>query len=207
MNTHADIERMSRLFSEVYPYIARHITEKFGIVNGNCLDIGAGAGSLGIALAKISNLFVVALDSDSAAIDITVKNILFERLTHRMMVVETDVCDIPFPDNSFDLIVSRGSVFFWQDLPEALKEMYRVLKPKGIIFCGGGLGSREISRRIQERIAGDVRYKNSRNTWRETSNVMDKSQNTAYFVNAIAATGLKGSVVFECEGIWIEIKK
>jgi ubiquinone/menaquinone biosynthesis C-methylase UbiE len=207
MSTHADIERMNLLFSEVYPYIARHITDKFGIKEGYCLDIGTGAGSLGIALAKITDLHIVSLDNDSAAVDVTIKNIIFEGLAHRMMVVKTDVHDIPFPDNSFDMIVSRGSVFFWNDLPGAIKEMYRLLKPKGIIFCGGGLGNREISQRIQKRIISDSRFKNARNNWRETSSVRDKGQNTAYFVNAIAATGLKGSVVFDCEGIWIEIKK
>lgn len=97
MNTHADIERISRLFSEVYPYIADYITEKYGFISGNCLDIGAGAGSLGIALAKITNLNVVSLDNDPAAIDVIVKNILFERLAHRMMVVKSDVHDMPFP--------------------------------------------------------------------------------------------------------------
>ena len=207
MNTHADIERMSLLFSEVYPYIARHIIKKFGIVTGNCLDIGSGAGSLGIALAKISDLYVVSLDNHPAAIDITVKNIVFERLAHRMMVIKSDIHDVPFTDNSFELIVSRGSVFFWNDLPDAIREMYRILKPGGKIFCGGGLGSAEISRRIQQKIDIDMRFKNARNNWRETSNVRDKGQNTAYFINAIAATGLKGSVVFDCEGIWIEMSK
>jgi ubiquinone/menaquinone biosynthesis C-methylase UbiE len=207
MNTHADIERMSQLFAEVYPYIARYIINKFGIKKGYCLDIGAGAGSLGIALAKITDLRVVSLDNDPAAIDVAIKNIVFEGLAHRMMVVKSDVHNIPFPDNSFDIIVSRGSIFFWDDLPDAIKEMHRVLKPKGVIFCGGGLGSREISQRIQQKITSEPRFKNSRNNWRETSNTRDKGQNTAYFVNAIASTGLKGSVVFDCEGIWIEIKK
>jgi len=207
MNTHSDIERISRLFSEVYPYLALYITDKYGYKEGYCLDIGAEAGSLGISLAKITDLYVVSLDNDSVAIDVTVKNILFERLAHRMMVIKTDVHDIPFPDDSFNLIVSRGSVFFWDDLPGAIREMYRVLKPGGKIFCGGGLGSREISQRIQQLIATDPRYKNVRNNWREAPNIKDKGQNTAYFVNTIAATGLKGSVVFDCEGIWIEMSK
>jgi ubiquinone/menaquinone biosynthesis C-methylase UbiE len=46
---------------------------------------------------------------------------------------------------SFALVVSSNSIFFWPDIPRAIKEMYRVLKSEGIIFCGGGSGSREIS--------------------------------------------------------------
>jgi len=207
MNKHADIERLSLLFSEVYPYLAHYITDKYGFKTGYCLDIGAGAGLLGISLAKITDLSIVSIDDDSASIDITVKNILFEGLAHRMTVIETDVYYIPFVDNSFDLIVSRGSVFSWQDLPGAIKEMYRVLKPGGKIFCGGGLGSREISMRIQQAIKAEPLFKKVRNRWREEPYIRDKGQNTAYFVNAIAATGLKGSVIFDCEGIWIEISK
>ena len=207
MSTHADIERMSHLFSEVYPYIARHIIDKFGIKDGYCLDVGTGAGSLGIALAKITNLKIVSLDKEPSALEVAAKNIIFEKLDHRMMVVKADVHDIPFRDNSFDIIISRGSVFFWDDVPGAIQEMYRLLKPKGIIFCGGGLGNKEISQRIQKIIATDERYKNTRNLWRENYNPKNKCENTAFFVNAIAATGLKGRVVFDCDGIWIEITK
>jgi ubiquinone/menaquinone biosynthesis C-methylase UbiE len=207
MNTHTDIERMSSLLSEVYPYIAGHITNKFGIKNGYCLDIGAGAGSLGIALAKITDLHVISLDKDPAAIDVTIKNIIFEGMAHRMMAIRTDVHNIPFTDNTFDIIVSRGSVFSWEDIPGAIKEMYRLLKPKGIIFCGGGLGSPEISKRIQEKLTKDIRYQQTGNGWRENPNGRNKGESTALFVNAIASTGIKGRVVFDCDGIWMEITK
>jgi SAM-dependent methyltransferase len=48
---------------------------------------------------------------------------------------------MPFPDNSVDLVVSRGSIFFWNDPVQGLKEVYRVLRPGGKAYIGGGAGS------------------------------------------------------------------
>jgi ubiquinone/menaquinone biosynthesis C-methylase UbiE len=38
---------------------------------------------------------------------------------------------MPFPDAAFDLVTSRLGVMFFSDLPRALAEMRRVLKPGG----------------------------------------------------------------------------
>ena len=51
-----------------------------------------------------------------------------------------DVHALPFRDNSFDLVISRGSIFFWRDQSTALREIVRVLKPGGYAFIGGGYG-------------------------------------------------------------------
>jgi len=48
---------------------------------------------------------------------------------------------MPFPDNSVDLVVSHGSIFFWDDQVKGLQEIYRVLRPGGRAMIGGGAGS------------------------------------------------------------------
>jgi len=48
---------------------------------------------------------------------------------------------MPFPDNSVDLVVSHGSIFFWDDQVKGLQEVYRVLRPGGKAMIGGGVGS------------------------------------------------------------------
>ena len=47
---------------------------------------------------------------------------------------------MPFADKSFELVVSRGSFPFWEDKVGGFREVYRVLKPGGIGFIGGGFG-------------------------------------------------------------------
>ena len=48
-------------------------------------------------------------------------------------IVACDVCDLPFPDNSFDAISCRLGFMFFPDMLLASKEMVRVLKPGGRI--------------------------------------------------------------------------
>jgi ubiquinone/menaquinone biosynthesis C-methylase UbiE len=55
---------------------------------------------------------------------------------------------MPFPDNFADLIVSRGSVFFWEDKVGAFEEIYRVLKPNGRTYIGGGFGTAELREKV-----------------------------------------------------------
>jgi ubiquinone/menaquinone biosynthesis C-methylase UbiE len=48
---------------------------------------------------------------------------------------------MPLVDNTVDLVVSRGSIFFWDDPVAGLREVQRVLKPGGKAYVGGGAGS------------------------------------------------------------------
>jgi len=45
---------------------------------------------------------------------------------------------LPLPDDDIRLVVSRGSIPFWDDHATAFREIYRVLKPGGVAFVGGG---------------------------------------------------------------------
>ncbi len=44
------------------------------------------------------------------------------------------------PDESVDVVVSRGSFYFWQDRAKGLREVRRILRPGGHAMIGGGLG-------------------------------------------------------------------
>jgi ubiquinone/menaquinone biosynthesis C-methylase UbiE len=46
-------------------------------------------------------------------------------------IKKASVSSIPFEDNSFDIIIAIETYFFWPDLENDMKEVLRVLKPKG----------------------------------------------------------------------------
>jgi SAM-dependent methyltransferase len=48
---------------------------------------------------------------------------------------------------SVDFLVSRESIFFWDDPVKGLKEIRRVLRPGGTACIGGGAGSGHIATR------------------------------------------------------------
>jgi ubiquinone/menaquinone biosynthesis C-methylase UbiE len=102
--------------------------------------VGTGPAYLSIELAKITNLKIYALDIDPNAIKIAKRNIKKAGLDGRIETVLGDVHRMPFSDNFADLVISRGSFLFWKDKVKAFKEIYRILKPEGIAFIGGGMG-------------------------------------------------------------------
>lgn len=131
-------------FARIYPVIADQILERTGITHGTCLDIGSGPAPLALALAALSDLRVTALDSSPEMYELAEKNIRLRGMEETVTPVTGDVHAIPAPDASFNLIVSRGSYHFWDDLVVAFSEIRRVLKPGGIAYIGGGYGSSRI---------------------------------------------------------------
>jgi SAM-dependent methyltransferase len=71
----------------------------------------------------------------------------------RALVLAGDACALPLADASADLIVSRGSVMFWKDLPRAFAEVRRALAPHGRAYLGGGLGTPQMRETICRQMA------------------------------------------------------
>ncbi|QYD67715.1 class I SAM-dependent methyltransferase [Paraburkholderia edwinii] len=96
---------------------------------GSVLDMGCGAGHASFAVAPHAES-VVAYDLarpmlatvDTAAIDRGLGNIRTKQGAAE---------SLPFDDASFDWVVSRFSAHHWHDVPLALAEARRVLKPGG----------------------------------------------------------------------------
>ncbi len=66
--------------------------------------------------------------------------------------VTGNVHALPFQDESFDLVVSRGSMPFWEDQEKAFLEIWRVLKPEGMAYIGVGYGSSELREDIRKKL-------------------------------------------------------
>jgi len=139
-------------FAPIYPVIARQAIDACGITEGRCVDIGCGPGHLAMALGAATNLNIDALDSSNDMLAIAWQNIQKAGLTDRVHPVCGNVHDLPYDDNSIDLVVSRGSFFFWDDRVRAFQEIYRVLRPGGRTFVGGGFGTPALKAEITEKM-------------------------------------------------------
>ena len=122
------------------------------------VDLGTGQGGLGLALLeKLDNITMMLMDPDAAALRHALDAARQRGVESRAVAVIGLAESIPLPDASADVVVSRGSFFFWQDRAKGLREVWRVLRPGGRAVIGGGLGSgypdwarREFIRRQRE---------------------------------------------------------
>lgn len=119
------------IFAPIYPVIAAHIVKQSGIEKGICLDLGCGITSLGISVAEITDMQVYGVDISTEMCKLSKNKAFHHCLSGKVAPVQSDVHLLPFRNSCADLIVSRGSVFFWNDLPVAFKEIARVLAPGG----------------------------------------------------------------------------
>jgi ubiquinone/menaquinone biosynthesis C-methylase UbiE len=96
------------------------------------LDIACGTGEPAISLAALlaGKGEVVGVDVSPVPLKIAEERALQRGLANAIFQ-QADAQELPFPDNSFDRITSRLGVMFFSDLPRALSEMQRVLKPRG----------------------------------------------------------------------------
>jgi ubiquinone/menaquinone biosynthesis C-methylase UbiE len=138
----------STVFSSIYPVIADQILKRTGKWGGIALDAGSGPAHLAVAVAKQSDLRVFALDSSPMMLKIALEHIVTADLVLKVVPVLGDVHTIPFEDGTIDLVFSRGSWFFWEDLYQAFQEIYRVLAQGGIAYIGGGFGNLRLKNEI-----------------------------------------------------------
>lgn len=124
-----------------YPYVVQDILDFCKPRKGFWIDLGAGRGQVAIPLIEATGNPVTMLDPNAEAMSQGLKIARSKELGDRLSAVVGVAEAMPFPDDSVDLVVSRGSIFFWDDPVKGLQEVYRVLRPGGTAMIGGGAGS------------------------------------------------------------------
>jgi ubiquinone/menaquinone biosynthesis C-methylase UbiE len=93
------------------------------------LDLGCGAGHASFATAPFARE-VIAFDLTAGMLEVTAAAAK-ERGLSNISTTQGSVEELPFNDQQFDFVVSRYSAHHWKDVPRALQEVKRVLKPGG----------------------------------------------------------------------------
>ena len=91
------------------------------------LDVACGTGVLAreAAMRVGPTGFVAGLDPSPGMLAVA------ERLTPKVEWRQGAAESLPFPDQSFDAVVSQFGLMFFRELPQAVSEMMRVLKSQG----------------------------------------------------------------------------
>ena len=99
------------------------------------LDIGCGGGMNINRMAQgAKKVYGVDYSIESVNLSKEVNQDLIRE--GRVEVHEGNVMDLPFEDNSFDIVTAFETVYFWPDIVKSFGEVKRVLKPGGMFLIG-----------------------------------------------------------------------
>jgi ubiquinone/menaquinone biosynthesis C-methylase UbiE len=127
-------------------------------------------------------------------------------LDERTEVLQGHAEDIPLPDCATDLAISRGSVFFWENLVQAFKEIHRVLTPGGVGYIGGGFGSSKLRETVTR--TWQV-YKRDPSVWQENMRRNLGPDAPRKYQAALKDAAIRDHEIIHNQevGLWIVIKK
>ncbi|MDB9372951.1 class I SAM-dependent methyltransferase [Nodularia sphaerocarpa] len=100
-------------------------------VKGEVLEIGFGTG-LNLSYYPKSLEKLVTIDSNRGVNQLAQKRIQSSSITVDNRILNSE--NLPMADNSFDSVVSTFTLCSIANVEQALKEVYRVLKPGGTFF-------------------------------------------------------------------------
>jgi ubiquinone/menaquinone biosynthesis C-methylase UbiE len=121
-----------RLLRRTYRRLAEDLSEAVPD-SGTVLDVGTGPGVLLVEIARRRpDVRLTGVDLSPDMVAAAQRNL--SQFGDRATVRVGSVSDLPFPDRSFDLVVSSFSLHHWDDPAAAAPELARVLRPGGRLY-------------------------------------------------------------------------
>jgi SAM-dependent methyltransferase len=105
------------------------------------LDIGCAIGGFDVLLAQQYGPQVIGLDVEAHLLDHGRKRVVDAGLSDRIDLQPYDPGPLPFPNEKFDVVFSKDSWMHIKDKHGLFTEVFRVLKPGGILTAGDWLRS------------------------------------------------------------------
>lgn len=129
-------EKAMRLDQKYYQYMYERIPTK--IVDKKVLEIATGPGLLAKHVAYASKS-MVATDYSEGMIKEACKGEYSEKLKFEV----ADATDLPYPDNSFDVVLIANALHVMPSPEKALSEINRVLRSDGILIAPNFVGHKK----------------------------------------------------------------
>lgn len=128
-----DIHRW--MFDHVLAQVAARVAADDRETPLRVLEVGAGRCDLWFKNAgRIPQNWEITLSDFSEGMLADGKAHLGE-IADRFSYEVVDVQQIPYPDAHFDLVIANYMLYHVPDLPQAIRELRRVLKPSGVLFA------------------------------------------------------------------------
>ncbi len=149
-----------------FPWIYEQLNIQDGL---SILEIGCGNGALWLEnkenIQLYKNLSITLSDISEGMLRDARRNIGPECTVFHYHAF--DCHQIPYPDESYDLVIANHVLFYCHDISSVCKEIARVLKPDGKFVCStyGRKHMQEVTQLVQEFdkhivLSGDILYEN-----------------------------------------------
>jgi ubiquinone/menaquinone biosynthesis C-methylase UbiE len=137
------------------PYAEDLVERLSGRPMGDVLEIAAGTGIVTRKLMSVranAPRTLVASDISQPMLDIGQRLCPDPRILWR----QADAAALPFPDASFDTVVSQFGAMFFRDRPQAYAEVRRVLRPGGLFVFSvwDRVETNDFAHTVSEAVAG-----------------------------------------------------
>lgn len=103
---------------------------------GRCLDIGCGGGRNLRRLLKRSGARVEGIDASALSVERSLLHNLPAVVHGKVGAMRGYASSLPWRDGYFDVVTAFETIYYWPDLPAALREVQRVLRHGGtFLIC------------------------------------------------------------------------
>jgi hypothetical protein len=134
------IQELNLLWEPIRPYLARQIEELYHRRDGHILEIGPFSGLIfAFAQKNVGQNFSIAAFPQTT-VPLYRQEARKLALEDRVRIIESDSSLIHIADDSVDLAIFRGALFFPNLFQVDFSAVYRTLRTGGIAFVGGGFG-------------------------------------------------------------------
>ena len=122
------------------------------------LDIGCGGGiNINRMSKKAKKVYGVDYSIESVNLSREVNR--QEIYDGKVEILKGNVQDLPFEDNTFDIVTAFETVYFWPNIEKSFGEVKRVLKPGGIFLIGmESNGNDNLTMKISEKLINMTVY-------------------------------------------------
>ncbi|MDO5718947.1 MAG: class I SAM-dependent methyltransferase [Tissierellia bacterium] len=119
------------------------------------LDIGCGGGqNLKDQIKLCKKMY--GIDYSNQSVEFSIKHNKKDVDENKIEITRADVSKIPFEDEKFDFVTAYETIYFWPDLENDFKEVFRVLKPGGRFMIANELKNPEAGKKWIDMIGFDI---------------------------------------------------
>ena len=158
MDTREEAEAYDEMdHAEVNTAFVEHIIE-LGASEGRFLDLGTGPAQIPILLAqRRPKIQVIAIDLSLNMLRLGEKHVAKAGLADRISLEQVDAKYLPYPNESFDGVISNSIIHHLPDPMSALREIGRVSRPGSLILMRDLIRPEtpEAAQALVEQYAGD----------------------------------------------------